>query len=127
MSVPARLDWRKIRAFATAEAEKLGHKLEPWTNHTRPHHPLKMAIKMAMCAICYGCCWMDFVSPRGYRCGGRLLKYKCGTHEAAGTLHSENCNTNRLRSTEPDAAVCNCYVAPVPIVAVAAPVPGGRE
>lgn len=22
--------------------------------------------------------------------------------------HAENCNTNRLRSTEPDAAVCNC-------------------
>lgn len=79
-----RLNWKPIRAQAIAAAEALGHNLGPFSKISG-----RKSLKMANCETCYGCCWIAFTTTRGYGAGGRLLKYRCGTPEAAGLLAQE--------------------------------------
>ena len=66
-----------LKALARKVAKELGHDLGAFSGK-RP------GLKMASCLKCYGCCWVSYGD--GGRCGGRLLKYACGTPEAAGFL-----------------------------------------
>jgi hypothetical protein len=88
------LDWNPIRQRAIERAEALGHKLGPFDS-SRAHFVNGM--RMAECETCHGCCWITFQlgSRGGFKMGGRLLKYKCGTPEAMGLLRTEETNANR--------------------------------
>lgn len=74
-------EWAPIRDSAVKQAASLGHTVSVFKKQPG-HHPLKMAT----CEACLGCCWIGVHPSRGFIMGGRLLKYRCGTHEAAGTL-----------------------------------------
>src|ERR1041385_3811135 len=74
--------WRSIRESCIKAAEEMGHTL-PRRFTSRTSTP---GVKTAMCTKCYGCCWIAFSASRGFGAGGRLLKYRCGTREAAGVL-----------------------------------------
>ena len=83
------LNWKPIIKTATKAAEDLGHKLGPFTSTQR--HFSDNALRMVSCETCYGCAWVAWIDggvkhtdSLGFRCGGRLLKYRCGTPEAAG-------------------------------------------
>ena len=78
----ARLDWKPIKAKANNAAVKLGHQLGPFE-----HERLSFAgrLKMASCIKCHGCCWISH-TQKGFIAGGRLLKFRCGTPEAAGFI-----------------------------------------
>lgn len=75
------MNWKPITAEAVKAAEALGHKLEPF----RKRHGRSL-IKMASCEKCMGCCWIAYQEGKGFGAGGRILKYECGTKEAAGLL-----------------------------------------
>lgn len=75
------MDWRSIRKGAIKAATDMGHELGPFKRH-KGNHPLQTA----MCDKCFGCCWIAFHPSRGFIGGGRLMKYRCGTPEAAGFL-----------------------------------------
>lgn len=77
-----RLDWKPIATEAVKTAKGLGHTLSRFGGNMG--HEQRNSFRMATCATCYGCCWISFQSTRGYRAGGRLLKYRCGTPEAQG-------------------------------------------
>ena len=74
------MDWKPIRDTCTKAAEANGHKLG--TFGTRK--TASGTVRMVSCETCYGCCWIAWTITRGFITGGRLLKYKCGTPEAAG-------------------------------------------
>jgi hypothetical protein len=83
------LNWKPIIKIANTAAEGLGHKLGAFSR-TRGGM-CGDNIRTVLCEQCYGCCWVaHLVHPgphtdsKGYGCGGRLLKYRCGTPEAAG-------------------------------------------
>lgn len=78
-----KLDWKPISEQAVKWAEELGHKLGPFELHRDPRMSPSL-LKMASCETCGGCCWILHDSKREFRCGGRLVKYRCGTPEAAG-------------------------------------------
>ncbi len=82
MTTTKPLNWGHIRHFAISEAEKLGHSLGKFDSPKDRRHPARFA----MCETCLGCCWIALHPVRGMTAGGRLLKFQCGTHEAAGTL-----------------------------------------
>lgn len=75
------INWDPIRASARKVAEQLGHDLGGFSG--RPSTP---QVRTAICLRCYGCCWVCHTPSKGFRAGGRLLKYRCGTTEAAGLL-----------------------------------------
>jgi hypothetical protein len=76
-----RLNWKPIRKVCVEAAQAMGHKLSGFDK--RKSTP---SVRTAMCETCYGCCWIAYSSTRGFGAGGRLLKYRCGTPEAAGQL-----------------------------------------
>jgi hypothetical protein len=78
----SRLNWTPIKQRAVKAAESLGHKLGPFE---RGYLSYTGQLKMASCERCFGCCWVA-ISQRGFVAGGRLLKFRCGTPEAAGLI-----------------------------------------
>ena len=76
-----RRNWKPIQDSAASMALKLGH--SPITFHKFRGSD---ELRMGSCRTCYGCCWVAFSVSRGFTAGGRILKYKCGTKEAAGIL-----------------------------------------
>jgi hypothetical protein len=85
------VNWNPIRKQALTAAEALGHKLGPFdTKTTRgmTRDRFGNVARMASCETCGGCCWIAFQPGRGFGAGGRLLKYKCGTPEAAGFIRA---------------------------------------
>ncbi len=81
------MNWNLIREQATDKAVSLGHSLGSFQRCGGRHR-----VRMAMCQTCQGCCWIALHPSRGFIAGGRLLKYHCGTHEAAGTLPPKMAN-----------------------------------
>jgi hypothetical protein len=75
-----RRDWKPIKAKVNQAAEKLGHQLEPFN---RERLSFAGPLRMANCTKCGGCCWISH-AQKGFVAGGRLLKFRCGTPEAAG-------------------------------------------
>ena len=77
----SRRNWKPIAQKATAVALTFGHELGDFEgSRSAPD------VRTALCIKCYGCCWIAFSPTRGFTAGGRLLKYQCGTNEAAGLL-----------------------------------------
>lgn len=76
--VVTKLNWKPITEAAIDAAGVLGHTLDKFERKSG------RSFKMASCTICYGCCWIAHETMRGFIVGGRLLKYRCGTPEAAG-------------------------------------------
>jgi hypothetical protein len=85
-----KLDWKPIIKTATKAAEDLGHKLGPID---RAKHGIfgGNALRMMRCETCCGCGWVAWIEgggahtdSQGFGCGGRILKYRCGTPEAQG-------------------------------------------
>jgi hypothetical protein len=74
-------NWNPIRKTCTAAAEANGHALGVF--ESRSSTP---SVRTAMCVKCLGCCWIAHSETRGFSTGGRLLKCRCGTPEAAGLL-----------------------------------------
>lgn len=73
------MNWNSIASAARMAAEANGHSLSAFKKRGLSQ------IKMASCTKCYGCCWIAWHPAKaGFIAGGRLLKYKCGTPEAAG-------------------------------------------
>jgi hypothetical protein len=77
------LNWNPIKAQAIQVAESLGHELSAFDSKRTGFGNI---VRMASCEICLGCCWMSYQVGGGFKAGGRLLKYRCGTEEAAGSL-----------------------------------------
>ena len=75
-----RVDWKPIKTKANAAAEQLGHQLGPFE---RGYLSYTGQLKMANCLKCGGFCWIA-QKQNGFVAGGRLLKFRCGTPEAAG-------------------------------------------
>jgi hypothetical protein len=75
----APINWKPIRKICIEAAEALGHKIGEFK--ARKETP---DVRTAICTTCYGCCWIGRSPTRGFGAGGRLLKYRCGTPEAAG-------------------------------------------
>lgn len=77
----ARMSWNPIKRAATKAATAMGHRMGIFGGGYR-----SPSVKTAMCETCGGCCWVAYTPSRGFGCGGRLLRYRCGTKEAAGLL-----------------------------------------
>jgi len=90
------MNWSPIRKFAVTTASELGHTLGAFAK-PQGRHPARFA----MCETCLGCCWIALHPVRGMTAGGRLLKYRCGTHEAAGTLPANGVHPENDQSTSP--------------------------
>ncbi len=75
------MNWKPIAKLATEAAAKLGHKAGGFSGTRQTP-----SVKTAMCETCCGCCWIAHAQTRGFVAGGRILKYRCGTKEAAGVL-----------------------------------------
>lgn len=76
--------WREMGDIAKKAAKAKGH--------TVASFPMKQStpnVRMGMCEICYGCCWIACDHNNRFSMGGRLLKYECGTPEAMGLLRTE--------------------------------------
>jgi len=76
------LDWKPIINTVRKEAEQLGHKIGRFDR-------AKTGIfggshRMVACETCCGCMWVAHTARGKFRCGGRLLMYRCGTQEAQG-------------------------------------------
>lgn len=71
------LDWKPISIRAVERAKSLGHRIDGFER--KP----KRSFRMASCQNCGGCCWVAWTG-RGFGFGGRILRYRCGTPEAAG-------------------------------------------
>lgn len=74
----ANADWNPIQTKAIKAAEALGHRVEYFRRERRTP-----GVRTAHCETCHGCCWVT-IDDEGGKAGGRLLKYRCGTPEAAG-------------------------------------------
>jgi len=82
------LNWKQIIDQADAAAQALGHDLFAFESaRNMPGSPARC--KTAMCIDCGGCCWVSWIPSAGFRCGGRILRYKCGTPEAMGLTTSK--------------------------------------
>jgi hypothetical protein len=70
------------QAKLNSATEGLVHELTPFF-----HERLSYAgpLKTAHCLKCGGFCWISH-TQKGLIAGGRLLKFRCGTPEAAGFL-----------------------------------------
>lgn len=73
-----RLNWKPIQAEAIKAAAELGREVASFTPR-RSHQ----SVKTAQCETCYGCCCVAMTGD-GFKGGGRILKYRCGTPEARG-------------------------------------------
>ncbi len=73
--------WARAAAEAIQAAEAMGHTMTEFPRRSGKRTP---DVRTASCVTCGGCCWVGFYLYRGFAIGGRLLKYKCGTPEAAG-------------------------------------------
>lgn len=76
-----RTNWRPIQTQAKQAAADLGHEIGPFA---KPGKRTR-SVRIASCEKCGGCCWTAKTGD-GLRAGGLILKYRCGTKEAAGVL-----------------------------------------
>lgn len=77
-------EWKPIQKACIEAATAMGHTLGITGRRATP------SVKTAMCNKCFGCCWVARNATRGFDAGGRLVKYRCGTPEAAGRLEPPN-------------------------------------
>lgn len=73
--------WKEIGALAKKAASVKGHTVKNFpSKRSTPN------VRMGTCEKCFGCCWIAQDHTGRFSAGGRLLKYECGTNEAAGFL-----------------------------------------
>jgi hypothetical protein len=82
-------NWAAVIRSATMAAEKQGHVLGPFSKPSMRTPD----VRVASCEKCGGCCDVGYIKLRSgdrYSASGRLLKYRCGTPEAAGFLPTKD-------------------------------------
>jgi hypothetical protein len=83
------LNWKPITKKAVDVAESLGHVVRRFEGNGGAMYA---ASRIGVCEKCGGCCfigWRKNLESKGgvFSAGGRILKYRCGTPEAAGFLN----------------------------------------